>query len=174
MSFHALAVSDNSLKEKFICLICFVFVVIVVFQQILLSLPCGKKFWRVLIFRIFQKRDAYTVALFENMYFYCTYLTQNKKYIYYQFWVLSTFWKSEKLITSKKNQSVLIGKKLFPQNTTNNQSPEAYLDSWPPRGLTGLRCSRRLTHNIQLICYSSKGIFNVVQLVVAHIDLGVM
>ena len=35
MSFHVLAVSDNSLNEKLICLVCFVFVVIVVFQQIL-------------------------------------------------------------------------------------------------------------------------------------------
>ena len=42
------------------------------------------------------------------------------------------------------------------------------------RGLTGLRCSRRLTPNIQLLCYLSKGIFNVVELVVANIDLGVM
>ena len=50
--------------------------------------------------------------------------------MYYQFWVLSTFWKSENLITSKKNQSVLIKKKLFPQNATNSQSAEAYLDSW--------------------------------------------
>ena len=34
--------------------------------------------------------------------------------MYYQFWVLSTFWKSENLITSKKNQSVLIKKKIVP------------------------------------------------------------
>ena len=40
--------------------------------------------------------------------------------------------------------------------------------------LDWLVSSRRLTHNIQLICHSSKGIFNVVELVVAHIDLGVM
>ena len=31
-----------------------------------------------------------------------------------------------------------------------------------------------IRHCIQLICYSSKGIFNVVELVVADIDLGVM
>ena len=36
---------------------------------------------------------------------------------------------SEKLITSKKNQSVLIEKKLFPQNTTNSQSAELVLIS---------------------------------------------
>ena len=57
-SFHVLAVSDNSPKEKLICLVCFVFVVIVVFQQIVNRYrvarnSCGFKFLG------FFKGDAY-------------------------------------------------------------------------------------------------------------------
>ena len=53
-----LEVSDNSPKEKLICLVCFVFVVIVVFQQILNRYrvarnSCGFKFLG------FFKGDAY-------------------------------------------------------------------------------------------------------------------
>ena len=83
MSFHVLAVSDNSLKEKLICLVCFVFVLIVVFQAILNRFRVTRNMCG-LIFAIFQARfpkiisrklGTHTVALFENMYFYCTYLT---------------------------------------------------------------------------------------------------
>ena len=63
--------------------------------------------------------DAHLV-LFENMYFYCTYSTKTK--------ILSMmgtgyFLKSQKLIPSKKNQSVLIAKiSSVPANTKNRQS----------------------------------------------------
>ena len=59
----------------------------------------------------FIQKWRHTGILLENMYiFYFTYSVKMKKKIYYQCWVLGTFWKSQKLIPSKKNQSVLIAK----------------------------------------------------------------
>ena len=62
--------------------------------------------------------DAHLV-LFENMYFCCTYSIKTK--------ILSMlgtgyFLKSQKLIPSSKNQSVLIAKISSPQNTKNRKS----------------------------------------------------
>ena len=55
-----------------------------------------------------QQRNA--GLLLENMSFYCTYSTKNENIISAGCWVLGTFWKLQKSIPSKKNQSVLITK----------------------------------------------------------------
>ena len=68
----------------------------------------------------FQKNTDAHLVLFENMYFYCTYSIKTT--------ILSMlgtgyFLKSQKLIPSKKNQSVLIAK-ISSHKTQKNANPQ--------------------------------------------------
>ena len=56
----------------------------------------------------FIQKQQITGLLFENMYFYCAYSIKTE--ILSMLPVLGTFWKSQKLIPSEKNQSFLITK----------------------------------------------------------------
>ena len=56
----------------------------------------------------FIQKQRNTGLFFKKFVFLLQVLDNLRKY--YQFWVLDTFWKSQKLIPSKKNQSVLFAK----------------------------------------------------------------
>ena len=70
----------------------------------------------------FQKNTDAHLVLFENMYFYCTYSVKTTILS-----VLGTghFLKSQKLIPSKKNQSVLIAK-ISSHKTQKTANPQKY------------------------------------------------